>query len=64
MSRLTNADMSAAVFRFMDIRRMEVSGVSAIVARVSFTGEMGYEIYCAPEYQRVCMKRLSLPARD
>ena len=58
MSRLTNADMSAAVFRFMDIRRMEVSGVSAIVARVSFTGEMGYEIYCAPEYQRVLYEAL------
>ena len=28
-----------------------VGGVPALVARISFTGELGYEIYCAPQYQ-------------
>ena len=46
LSRLTDEDVSAAAFRFMDIRRMEVGGADAIVVRVSFTGELGYEIYC------------------
>ena len=26
-------------------------GVPCLLARVSFTGELGYEIYCAPQYQ-------------
>ena len=50
LQRLTREDVSVAAFRFMDIRRMEIGGVAAIVARVSFTGELGYEIYCAPDY--------------
>ena len=50
LSRLARYDdVSAAAFRFMDIREMEIGGVSAFVARVSFTGESGYEIYCAPD---------------
>ncbi|MGI9297231.1 MAG: GcvT family protein [Gammaproteobacteria bacterium] len=49
-SRLVRDDVSAAAFRFMDVREMEVGGVPSLVARVSFTGELGYEIYCAPEY--------------
>ena len=50
LSRLARGDVSAAAFRFMDIRKMEIGGVPALLARVSFTGELGYEIYCAPDY--------------
>ena len=52
LQRLTRADVSAAAFRFRDFRRLDVAGVPALVARLSFTGELGYEIYCAPQYQR------------
>jgi dimethylglycine dehydrogenase len=51
LSRLTRADVSNAAFRFMAIRRMVVGGVPCLVARVSFTGELGYELYCEPQYQ-------------
>ena len=50
LSRIVSADISAAAFRFMEIRKMEVGGAPCLVARVSFTGELGYEIYCAPDY--------------
>ena len=30
---------------------MYVAGVPAIINRLSFTGELGYEIYVAPHYQ-------------
>ena len=50
LSRITREDVSAGAFRFMDIRNMEVGGVPSLAARVSFTGELGYEIYCAPDY--------------
>ena len=50
LSQMTDEEVSAAAFKWMDIRQMEVGGVSALVARVSYTGELGYEIYCAPDY--------------
>jgi dimethylglycine dehydrogenase len=52
LQRLTRADVSGAAFRFRDFCRLDVAGVPALVARLSFTGELGYEIYCAPQYQR------------
>jgi dimethylglycine dehydrogenase len=51
LSRLTFNDVSPAAFKFRDIRRMVVGEIPAMVARVSFSGELGYEIYCAPQYQ-------------
>ncbi|MEM6973279.1 MAG: FAD-dependent oxidoreductase [Pseudomonadota bacterium] len=51
LQRLTRADVSAKAFRFRDIRRMSIGGVPAIVSRLSFSGELGYEIYVAPQYQ-------------
>ena len=32
--------------RFMDVLRMPVGGVDCIVQRLSYTGDLGYEIYC------------------
>ncbi len=51
LARMTRDDVSAEAFRFRDIRRTAVAGVPCLLARVSFTGELGYEIYCAPQYQ-------------
>jgi len=51
LAMLTRDDVSGEAFRFMDIRRTFVAGVPAIVARVSFSGELGFEIYVAPPYQ-------------
>ncbi len=52
LEKLTHADVSAAGFRFMDIARMDVGMAPALVGRVSFTGDLGYEIWMKPEYQR------------
>ena len=52
LERLTEADVSNDAFRFMDIRQMELDGIPCIVGRVSFTGDLGYEIWMKPEYQR------------
>jgi len=46
LSRVTRADVSATAFRFMDARRMVVGMVDCLVQRVSYTGDLGYEIYC------------------
>ncbi|MFZ1906037.1 MAG: FAD-dependent oxidoreductase [Steroidobacteraceae bacterium] len=52
LQRLTDEDVSNAAFRFLDHRSMDVAGVPAIVNRVTYTGDLGYEIWVAPEYQR------------
>jgi len=51
LSRITRDDVSTQGLKFRDIRRTFVAGVPAILARLSFSGELGYEIYVAPEYQ-------------
>ncbi len=51
LARICRDDVSAEAFRFRDVRRTFVGGVPAILNRLSFSGELGYEIYVAPEYQ-------------
>ncbi|MEM7489898.1 MAG: FAD-dependent oxidoreductase [Pseudomonadota bacterium] len=52
MAAVTGQDMSNAAMRFMSVTRMDVGLAPAIVGRVSFTGDLGYEIWMKPEYQR------------
>ena len=51
LSRIIREDVSADGFKFRDIRRSFVASVPAILSRISFSGELGYEIYVQPEYQ-------------
>ncbi len=41
-----------AAMTFLDVRRMTVGQVACIVQRVSYTGDLGYEIFCDPMDQR------------
>ncbi len=49
LAKITDEDVSTANFRFFAVREMMLGQISAIVARVSFTGELGYEIYAPRE---------------
>ncbi len=51
LEKIVRDDVSNEKFKFRDSRRMFVGGVPAIINRISFTGELGYEIYVAPHYQ-------------
>jgi len=52
LAKLTDADISAQAFRFLDFRPLiEIGIVPAMVGRLSFTGDLGYEIWVQPEYQ-------------
>ena len=42
---LTSVDLSAAAFPYLGIRRGTVAGAAAILMRVGFVGELGYEIH-------------------
>ena len=50
LSRITRDDVSADAFKFRDTRKTYVGGVPVILNRISFSGELGYEIYCRPQY--------------
>ncbi len=52
LAKLTRSDVSNSAFRFMDIREMTIGMAQVVVGRISFTGDLGYEIWCQPEYQR------------
>ncbi|MGB1080940.1 MAG: GcvT family protein [Alphaproteobacteria bacterium] len=52
LGRLTNDDISNEAFRFMRSRQMTVAGLAAKVLRVSFTGDLGYEIYVSEANQQ------------
>ncbi|MDE3029865.1 MAG: aminomethyltransferase family protein, partial [Paracoccaceae bacterium] len=52
LSRVTRADVSAEAFKFMDVKRLTVGMANCIVQRVSYTGDLGYEIYCDAISQR------------
>ena len=51
LSRLTREDVSSKAFNFRDIKNTFIGSVPALCIRISFTGELGYEIYVAPQYQ-------------
>jgi len=48
---ITKADLSNAAFPFLRSARMKVGGVEVIAIRVSFTGDLGWELHCAAEDQ-------------
>ena len=50
LQRITRDDVSAEAFKFRDMRQTYVGGVPVILNRISFSGELGYEIYCRPQY--------------
>ena len=50
LSRVCRDDVSAEAFKFRDLRQTFVGGVPVILNRISFSGELGYEIYCCPQY--------------
>jgi dimethylglycine dehydrogenase len=50
LAKITRDDVSNPAFKFRDTRQSFVGGVPVILNRISFSGELGYEIYCKPQY--------------
>ncbi len=50
LSACTLSDISD--MKFMDLREIVVGTTNCLVQRVSYTGDLGYEIYCDPMAQR------------
>jgi dimethylglycine dehydrogenase len=58
LAKLVDADVSTKAFRFMDFREMAVGGAPCMVNRISYTGDLGYEIWMTPAYQRLVYKAI------
>jgi dimethylglycine dehydrogenase len=50
VQRLVRDDLSAAAFKFFDVRQTAVGFAPAILTRAGFTGELGYEVWTTPDY--------------
>jgi len=64
LSRITREDVSADGLKFRDIKRTFVGTVPAMLARLSFSGELGYEIYVEPEYQMKLYEEITANGED
>ncbi len=64
LSRLTREDVSSKAFNFRDIKNTFIGSVPALCIRISFTGELGYEIYVAPQYQLKLFKEIQEAGKD
>ena len=51
MLAAASADVSNEALRFLDAREIDVGQVPALVCRISYTGDLGYEIYVDAEHQ-------------
>ncbi|ALG90252.1 MULTISPECIES: GcvT family protein [Actibacterium] len=62
LARCTRADVAA--MRFMDVQPMVVGMADCVVQRLSYTGDLGYEIYCDPISQRALWAVLWAAGQD
>ena len=58
METLTGLDLSNEGLRFMRNKVVEIDGYQAIILRVSFTGDLGFEIYVMEENQLALYQKL------
>jgi dimethylglycine dehydrogenase len=51
LQRLTHQDVSTKAFPFLSFREMELGMIPAKIGRMTFTGDLGYEIWVTADYQ-------------
>ncbi|CUH45432.1 GcvT family protein [Ruegeria atlantica] len=51
LQRLTNTSLATEDFPFMRSAKVELVGIEVLALRVSFTGDLGWEVHCATEDQ-------------
>ena len=64
LQRLSNADLSNASWPFMRSGKLTIAGVECGALRVSFTGDLGWEIYCDTADQQAVYTALIQAAQE
>ncbi|WP_300344199.1 FAD-dependent oxidoreductase [Nesterenkonia sp.] len=64
LSRLVEEDISHESFRFYRSRRLAVAGVPVLALRLSYVGELGWELYAPAEFGRCLWDELMAAGRE
>jgi len=64
LSKICRDDVSNEALKFRDTRETFVGGVPVILNRISFSGELGYEIYTAPQFQLKLFEEIENSGKD
>jgi dimethylglycine dehydrogenase len=64
LARIAVRDVSRSAFPFMAIERFDIGMLPALVGRVTFTGDLGYEIWVKPEHLRTLFDLLMRTGED
>ena len=61
---MTDLDCSAEAFKYLDAKQAKVAGVSCLILRIGFVGEVGYEIHFPAAYGEHVWDALMEAGRD
>lgn len=64
LQRLTNTSLDSADWPFMRSNKIEIAGVEVMALRVSFTGDLGWELHCRVEDQAALYSALLHAGQD
>ncbi|PWK57792.1 heterotetrameric sarcosine oxidase gamma subunit [Silicimonas algicola] len=64
LTRVTAAEVSQAALPFLAVTRATVGPAAARIQRVSYTGDLGFEIYCEATMQRALWQALDAAGSD
>lgn len=64
LQTLVHEDLSGGAFPFLSFRPVDVGMIPALLGRISFTGELGYEIWVSTEYQHALYDLLWAAGRE
>ena len=64
LQKLVRDDLSREKFKLFDIRQTAIGMAPALLSRAGFTGELGYEVWCTPDWQLTLYEELLEAGRD
>jgi dimethylglycine dehydrogenase len=64
LQSVTAESLATADFPFMTFRRIDIGMIPAWVGRMTYTGDLGYELWVAPEHQRALFDVLWAAGQD
>ena len=64
LQRMTNTSLATEDFPFMRSKMIDIAGVRCLALRVSFTGDLGWELHCKTEDQEKLYRALLETAKE
>jgi len=64
LERVADGDVSREALRFLSVKEMHVGPCPAIVGRVTFTGDLGFEIFVPADFQVALYETLEAAGAD